>query len=187
MGDSYKTGYVLDRRTDGTLLPTAWVAREDATDYVGFFKKTLLTLHNERVKAMGGLPVHGAVITVTFKNGLRKTLVFSADSGTGKSETITAMMEQQIEGEGPLADVKHVDILAGDMLSLWRGEDGQIYAFGTETGDFLRLTEHHRDVEGAVRRPAQARQHVEPRPPEEPAASRSPASATRASCSCRRA
>ena len=30
------------------------------------------------------------------KNGLRKTLVFTADSGTGKSETITAMMEQAI-------------------------------------------------------------------------------------------
>ncbi len=141
LGESFRTGYVLDRLEDGTLLPTGWVAREDATDYVGFFKKTLLTLHNERVKAMGGMPVHGAMITVTFRNGLRKTLVFSADSGTGKSETITAMMEQAINAEGPAAELLRVDILSGDMLSLWRGEDGQIYAFGTETGDFLRLND----------------------------------------------
>ncbi len=141
MGESYKTGYVLDQKADGRLLPTAWVAREDDTDYVGFFKKSLLTLHNELVKAMGGMPVHGAMITITFKNGLRKTLVFSADSGTGKSETITAMMDQLASGEAVAAEVKRVDILAGDMLSLWRGEDEQVYAFGTEQGDFLRLND----------------------------------------------
>ena len=90
---------------------------------------------------MGGFPVHGAMITITFKNGLRKTLVFSADSGTGKSETITAMMEQMISGDRLAGELDRVDILAGDMLSLWRGEDGQIYAFGTETGDFMRLTD----------------------------------------------
>ncbi|HUJ27828.1 MAG TPA: hypothetical protein VLW85_17510, partial [Myxococcales bacterium] len=135
MGAGFRTGYVLD------TLPVAWVAREDATDYVGFFKKSLLTLHNERVKALGGMPVHGAMITITFRNGLRKTLVFSADSGTGKSETITAMMEQAIAAEGPAAELARVDILSGDMLSMWRGDDGQIYAFGTETGDFLRLSD----------------------------------------------
>jgi len=141
MGESAKTGYILDKRADGRVLPTAWVAREDDTDYVGFFKKSLLTLHNELVKALGGLPAHGAMITITFKNGLRKTLVFSADSGTGKSETITAMMDQLVSGDGVAAELKRVDILAGDMLSLWRGEDGQIYAFGTEQGDFMRLTD----------------------------------------------
>lgn len=141
IGDGYKTGWILDRRADGRILPTAWVAREDDTDYVGFFKKTLLTLHNELVKALGGMPVHGAMITITFKNGLRKTLVFSADSGTGKSETITAMMDQLAQGEGTAAELKRVDILAGDMLSLWRGEDGQLYAFGSEQGDFLRLND----------------------------------------------
>lgn len=141
LGDGYKTGYILDRTADGGLLPVAWVAREDATDYVGFLKKSLLTLHNELVKALGGMPVHGAMITITFKNGLRKTLVFSADSGTGKSETITAMMEQIIAGLGPAADLKRVDILASDMLSLWRGQDEQLYAFGTEVGDFLRTND----------------------------------------------
>jgi Aminotransferase class I and II len=162
MGDSYKTGYILDTgegpdAREGTgqrpgarwsgsdqdikELPTAWVAREDATDYTGFLKKSLLTLHNEGVKALGGMPVHGAMITITFVNGLRKTLVFSADSGTGKSETITAMMEQAVSGLGAGAELQRIDILAGDMLSLWIGEDGQLYAFGTETGDFLRLTD----------------------------------------------
>ena len=141
LGDAYRTGYVLERDEDDRLLPVAWVAREDATDYVGFLKKSLLTMHNELVKAMGGMPVHGAMITVTFKNGLRKTLAFSADSGTGKSETITAMMEQIIAGSGHAAEVRRVDILASDMLSLWRGSDEQVYAFGTETGDFLRIND----------------------------------------------
>jgi hypothetical protein len=141
MGESYRTGYVLDKKSDGRILPTAWVAREDDTDYVGFFKKSLLTLHNELVVAMGGMPAHGAMFTITFKNGLRKTLVFSADSGTGKSETITAMMDQLASGEGVAGQLKRVDILAGDMLSLWRGEDNQVYAFGTEQGDFLRLND----------------------------------------------
>ena len=141
MGHSYKTGYVIDAKQGGAPLPTAWVAREDATDYVGFLKKSLLTLHNELVKAMGGMPVHGAMITVTFVNGLRKTLVLSADSGTGKSETIAALMEQAASGLGTGAELQQIDILAGDMLSLWRGEDQQIYAFGTETGDFMRLTD----------------------------------------------
>lgn len=141
VGDSYRSGYVLDRDEEGRLLPVAWVAREDATDYVGFLKKSLLTIHNELVKAMGGMPVHGAMFTITFKNGLRKTLVFSADSGTGKSETITAMMEQIIAGSGHAAELRRVDILASDMLSLWRGSDDQIYAFGTETGDFLRIND----------------------------------------------
>jgi hypothetical protein len=141
MGDSYKTGYVIDRYRDGSPLPTAWVAREDATDYNGFVKKSLLTLHNERVKALGGMPVHGAMLTITFKSGLRKTLVFSADSGTGKSETITAMMEQMTSGGKLATELERIDILAGDMLSLWRGVDDQVYAFGTETGDFMRLTD----------------------------------------------
>ncbi len=141
MGGSYKSGYIIDRGEDGEPLPTAWVAREDATDYTGFLKKSLLTLHNEQVKALGGMPVHGAMITITFLNGLRKTIVFSADSGTGKSETITAMMEQAATGLGVGAELQRIDILAGDMLSLWTGEDDQIYAFGTETGDFLRLTD----------------------------------------------
>jgi len=141
MGDSHKTGYIIDQLADGTPLPLAWVGREDATDYFGFFKKSLLTLHNERVKGMGGMPIHGAMITITFVNGLRKTLVFTADSGAGKSETITAMMEQSAKGSGLASELEQIDILAGDMLSLWRGEDGQVYAFGTETGDFLRLTD----------------------------------------------
>lgn len=141
LGSAFRSGYVHERKEDGSLLPVAWVAREDATDYVGFLKKSLLTLHNERVKAMGGMPVHGAMITITFKNGLRKTLVFSADSGTGKSEMITAMMEQLAAGAGQAVEMRQIDILAGDMLSLWRGEDEQIYAFGTETGDFMRLTD----------------------------------------------
>ena len=37
-----------------------------------------------------------------------------------------SMMEQLISGVGPAAEVKRIDILAGDMLSLWRADDEQV-------------------------------------------------------------
>ena len=54
------------------------------------------------------------------------------------------------------------------MLSLWRGEDGQIYAFGTETGDFLRLTDITESWKARFGDLLRARQLLQPRPPEEP-------------------
>ncbi len=136
MGEDYKIGYYFDGE-----MPVSWVDSEDITDYMGYLKKPLLTVANERVKAMGGMPVHGSAMTLTYKNGLRKTFVCAGDSGTGKSETLIAMMEQMVKGEGLAKDLESIDLLAGDMLSMFIGEDGQVYTFGTEEGDFMRMND----------------------------------------------
>ena len=137
MGSEYRIGYFLDQK----VIPVSWVDAEDITNYMGYLKKPLLTMGNERVKAIGGLPVHGSAFTIEAKNGLRKTVVLAGDSGTGKSETIIAMVEQIIQGMGGAREIKSVELLCGDMLSLFTGEDSQIYMIGTESGDFMRLTD----------------------------------------------
>lgn len=140
-GEDYRIGYFLDEDTEGRAIPVSWVDAENITDYMGYLKKPLLTMGNERVKNIGGLPIHGSALTVTAKNGLRKTIVMGGDSGTGKSETIIAMSQQIIEGLGGAQDIESVELLSGDMLSLFEGEDGQVYMMGTESGDFMRLTD----------------------------------------------
>lgn len=141
MGQDYRIGYFMDEYTDGVAIPVSWVDRENITDYVGYLKKPLLTMGNERVKSIGGLPIHGSALTIELHNGLRKTVVLAGDSGTGKSETIIAMVEQIIKAAGGAKNVKALELLSGDMLSLFTGEDGQIYMLGTESGDFMRLSD----------------------------------------------
>jgi hypothetical protein len=141
IGNDYRIGYYLDGEEGESAMPVSWVNAEDITDYMGYLKKPLLTAANERVKAIGAMPVHGSAFTVEFKNGLRKTIVLAGDSGTGKSETIIAMVEQIINGVGEAKGVKSIELLSGDMLSLYEGDDDQIYMMGTEAGDFMRLTD----------------------------------------------
>jgi hypothetical protein len=157
MGENYKVGYYFDQKDDGSLLPVSWVDRENITDYMGYLKKPLLTVANEKIEAEGGMSVHGSALTIKFKNGLRKTAVLAGDSGAGKSETIIAMMEQIFEEYGGAAEVESVDLLAGDMLSIFEGdkgpdgEDGELYMFGTESGDFMRMTDISEGWKGRVR------------------------------------
>ncbi|KKU78334.1 MAG: hypothetical protein UY05_C0064G0002 [Candidatus Peregrinibacteria bacterium GW2011_GWA2_47_7] len=141
IGEDYRIGYFLDEDSAGTSIPVSWVDAENITDYMGYLKKPVLTVANERVKAIGGMPVHGSALTITAKNGLRKTVVMGGDSGTGKSETIIAMTNQIIKGLGGAKNIESVELLSGDMLSLFEGEDGEMYMMGTESGDFMRLTD----------------------------------------------
>lgn len=141
MGKDYKVGYFMDKNADNSSLPVSWVSKDKLTDYMGYLKKPILTLHNEKVKEMGGVPIHGAAFTIVFKNGLRKTVVMTGDSGTGKSETVIAMREKIVKQLGQAAEVADVEMLAGDMLSLWKGADGEVYMLGTESGDFLRMSD----------------------------------------------
>jgi len=141
MGDDYKIGYFYDKNKDGSTLPVSWASGENTSDYVGFFKKPLLTLHNEKTKERGGLPIHGSAMTIVFKNGLRKTIVVAGDSGTGKSETMIAMRQQIVREIENGQEVEAVEMISGDMLSLFEGEDGQLYMLGTEEGDFMRTTD----------------------------------------------
>jgi hypothetical protein len=141
MGEDYRIGYFMDKLSDGSSLPVSWVDKEDVTDYMGYLKKPILTVANEKVRENGMVPIHGSAFTIVFKNGLRKTIVMGGDSGTGKSETIIAMVEQLMRNEGCADKVESVELLAGDMLSLFEGEDGQLYMLGTESGDFMRTTD----------------------------------------------
>lgn len=105
----------------------------DKTTYFGYMKKMCLTLHNLHQIYNGSLPIHGSMLRVRFTNGKEKNVVFFGDSGAGKSESIEAMQE--------IADDKIVDMetIFDDMGSFAIGEDGKVYAQGTETGAFVRL------------------------------------------------
>lgn len=141
MGEDYRVGYYFDEKKDGSKMPVSWVDREHLTNYMGYLKKPILSACNEAVEAWGGKSIHGAAFTITTTDGLRKTFVAEGDSGAGKSETIVAMMEQVVAGLGGAENIEEISILAGDMLSLFYGDDGQVYMFGTEEGDFMRMTD----------------------------------------------
>jgi hypothetical protein len=159
MGEAYRLGYYFDKNEDGDEIPVSWVDAERITDYMGYLKKPMLTVTNERVKSIGGMPVHGSAVTIVFKNGLRKTAVLKGDSGVGKSETLIAMVEQMIKEEGHVAEVESLQLLAGDMLSLWEGrkinadgnEQTDMYLMGTEEGDFMRMTDIGEDWQNRFR------------------------------------
>ena len=57
MGPEYRVGYFLDQCSDAEqkVIPVSWVDAEDITNYMGYLKKPLLTMGNERIKAIGGL------------------------------------------------------------------------------------------------------------------------------------
>lgn len=144
MGEHYKTGYFKDKKADGTEVPVSWIDAENITDYMGYLKKPVLTMANEVMEQKGLTPIHGSAFTVNFKNGMKKTVVMGGDSGTGKSETILALMEAVFKQNGGAENVESVDLLAGDMLSMFHSKDDKesgIYMLGTEQGDFTRLTD----------------------------------------------
>ncbi|MDR3223942.1 MAG: hypothetical protein LBT66_09470 [Methanobrevibacter sp.] len=102
------------------------------SEYFGYMKKMILTLHNLKVMEKGWLPIHGSLVNVYLKNGEKKGLLLVGDSGAGKSESIEAL--QNLEND----IIKHIEIVFDDMGSL-HIEDGVPYAQGTEIGAFLRL------------------------------------------------
>lgn len=150
-GEDYRIGYFFDEDSDGKTVPVSWVDAESITDYMGYLKKPILTVANEKVREKEMMPVHGSAFSIVFKNGLRKTIVMGGDSGTGKSETIIAMMEQIIKNEGLASQVEGIEFLSGDMLSMFEGNDGQMYMLGTEEGDFMRMTDIPEDWKERVR------------------------------------
>lgn len=151
MGEDYRIGYYFDHDDQGNTIPVSWVDAESITDYMGYLKKPILTVANEKVREKEMMPIHGSAFSIVFKNGLRKTIVMAGDSGTGKSETIIAMMEQIITNQGLAAQVEGIEFLSGDMLSLFEGDDGQMYMLGTEQGDFMRMTDIPADWKKRVR------------------------------------
>lgn len=155
MGEDYRLGYSFSQDQDGNNIPFSWVDAESVTDYMGYLKKPVLTVANEKVKEKEMLAVHGSAFTIVFKNGMRKTIVMGGDSGTGKSETIIAMIEQIIKNEGYASQVEGIEFLSGDMLSVFEVDNGtetpDLYMLGTEQGDFMRMTDIPADWKKRVR------------------------------------
>lgn len=105
----------------------------DEFGYFGYLKKMVLTLHNSVAIKKGRLPVHGAMVKISMKNGKSANVLIWGDTGAGKSETLEAF---RTLGSKYIRDMI---VIFDDMGTLEIGEDGKIRAYGTETGAFVRL------------------------------------------------
>lgn len=101
-------------------------------DYFGYMKKLLLTLHNIKMISNGYLPIHGACVNITLRNGTKKTLAMIGDSGAGKSESLEAL--RTVAGK----NIVSMQTIFDDM-GTFKIENGRVMAYGTEIGAFVRL------------------------------------------------
>lgn len=122
--------YYYDKEND---IFVGVAPHNDSIDYFGYMKKMLLTMYNTRMIFEGNLPIHGACVHITMKNGKKKNIVIMGDSGAGKSESLEALAE--CAGDNISAQLTVFD----DMGTFKRQEDGSILAYGTEIGAFVRL------------------------------------------------
>lgn len=124
-----KSRYYFDKESD---IYIGLAPYGDEIDYFGYMKKMLLTLHNIKQIKQGFLPIHGACQNITLKNGKKKTIVLIGDSGAGKSETLEAL--RMVAGKN-IVSMKTIF----DDMGTFKIINGKVYAFGTETGAFVRL------------------------------------------------
>ncbi|MDA3891753.1 MAG: aminotransferase class I/II-fold pyridoxal phosphate-dependent enzyme [Salinivirgaceae bacterium] len=112
-------------------------------DYYGNIKKPRLTIMNEKVKDMGGIPVHGSMFAVEEEDGAMFVVQIAGDSGVGKSEMVAAMMLKWMKNN--LTGVRSLKMIAGDMFHVFPDSEGNLYGIGTEVGDFSRITDFDPD------------------------------------------
>lgn len=108
------------------------ISDDPRIEYFGYLKKMALTLHNLAIMKKGWLPIHGAFVKITLKDGRTKGIMLMGDSGAGKSESIEAL---KAAGKDY---IKHIDVVFDDMGTIHL-EDGVPYGQGTEIGAFIRL------------------------------------------------
>ncbi|MEN8139033.1 MAG: aminotransferase class I/II-fold pyridoxal phosphate-dependent enzyme [Bacteroidota bacterium] len=108
-------------------------------DYFGNIKKPRLTMLNEKVKEMGGYPVHGSLFAVEEEDGTVFTIKIAGDSGVGKSEMLAAMQLKWLKEDLP--GIRSIKLIAGDMFHIFPDKEGNLYGIGTEVGDFARVTD----------------------------------------------
>ena len=101
-------------------------------EYFGYLKKMSLTLHNLAMMEKGWLPIHGAFVNITLKDGRKKGIMLMGDSGAGKSESIEAL---KAAGKDKIKDI---EVVFDDMGTIHL-ENGVPYGQGTEIGAFVRL------------------------------------------------
>ena len=104
----------------------------ETIDYFGYMKKMLLTLYNVKMIDNGNLPLHGACVHITMKNGSTKNIVIIGDSGAGKSESLEALAFCA-------GDNISNQLTIFDDMGTFKMVDGKILAYGTEIGAFVRL------------------------------------------------
>ena len=101
-------------------------------DYFGYMKKMLLTLYNVKMIESGNLPLHGACVHITMKNGATKNVVIIGDSGAGKSESLEAL--SNYAGNNISSQ-----LTIFDDMGTFKIVDDKVVAYGTEIGAFVRL------------------------------------------------
>lgn len=116
---------------NGIML--GYINYNDAIDYFGYMKKMTLTLHNLIMIKRGYLPIHGAMVNIITKDRKTANIIIMGDSGAGKSESLEAFREL---GDKYISDMK---IIFDDMGTVRMNEKGEILAYGTEIGAFVRL------------------------------------------------
>ena len=101
-------------------------------DYFGYMKKMMLTLYNVSMIKKGNLPIHGACVHITMKDGRTKNVVIMGDSGAGKSESLEALSAMA-------GDNISSQLTVFDDMGTFKIENGHVLAYGTEIGAFVRL------------------------------------------------
>lgn len=129
-GEPVKDVFYIDEKND---LLVGYVNYADRIDYFGYLKKMCLTLNNLISIKRGYLPIHGAGVNIVLKNGKSANVVILGDSGAGKSESIEAFRSLAKEY------IRDMTVIFDDMGSFRLTENGEVYAYGTEIGAFVRL------------------------------------------------
>jgi|GEM_PF-133695 len=133
-----QVGYFDIKGPRGNIKTLVTPLRKEA-DYFGDVKKPWLTMMNERVKEMGGIPKHGSLFAIELEDGSIFVVEVDGDSGVGKSEMLAGLTLKWLEQNLP--GVRSIKNVAGDMYHVFRDKEGNIYGFGTEEGDFSRVTD----------------------------------------------
>jgi hypothetical protein len=124
-----KTVFHYDQFND---VMVGYASYSEDYDYFGYMKKMILTLHNVRMIEKGYLPIHGAMVNIIMNDGKQANVVIIGDSGAGKSESLEAL---RVIGDDYIKDMKVIF----DDMGTFALEDGEIKAYGTEIGAFIRL------------------------------------------------
>ena len=121
----------FDDEDSGLLIGA--VPGEDKFGYFGYLKKMTLTLHNIVMMKRGRLPYHGAMVHISLKTSQETNILLIGDTAAGKSESLEAF---RVLGGN---NIREMRIIADDMGSLEVTQEGQVLAYGTEIGAFIRL------------------------------------------------
>jgi hypothetical protein len=127
--EEMKYPFYIDKKNN---IVVGYLNHNEKIDYFGYMKKMLLTIYNIKMIEQGNLPIHGAMVNITFINGKNANIVLMGDSGAGKSESLEAFRQ--------LADehIKEMKTIFDDM-GYFSLKDNKVYGYGTEIGAFVRL------------------------------------------------